>query len=334
MATPLDSEAVTIQNLNMFFVKSHLHNFGSKYFKYSNLIKKLAFKETRDYEYYEYDKYGPVIRQVFYEDVKNHGDQDEFSRLEFLDLLDQLPNLNVIDFSKTFYFEEYVEYLLKADLQHINNIDTGCNLDRIPNDLLFSVYYKFRNSITSMRLVYDKNIINFNLHQINMVNSLTHFKKLTELELYTRNDIHLTAFQVQNNCPNLKHLTFNTQNDSGYKIHVPYVFDDISIINLNFISNLTYLDLHIPFLSTTYTSYLVDYFPNQLTEIYIKLFCQKFFSWIAMVGMELALKLMEKVGGVKETYIGFLRYEEYQKHLDCKENMTKYFTLLNSFRGT
>ncbi|GAA5813736.1 hypothetical protein MFLAVUS_007223 [Mucor flavus] len=206
MAIPLNSEAVTIQNLNISLVKSHLHNFSRKCFKYSNLIKKLVFKDTRDYEYY---KYGTVTRQLVCQDHKNHGDQDEFSKLEFLDLLDQLPNLNEIDFSGTYYFEEYVEYLLQADMQHINNINTGSNFSRIPN-----------------------------------------------------------------------------------------------------------------------------YFPNQLADLRIKLFCQKFFKWIDMVGMELALELMEKVGGVKETYIGFVIYEVYQNQHNRKENMTKYFTLLNSFRGT
>ncbi|GAA5805283.1 hypothetical protein HPULCUR_010798 [Helicostylum pulchrum] len=151
MAIPLGWEAVTLRDHNVSLVKAHLKNLDhNQYFKYSHLITKLIFQETMD-----------------------SGHSYKFNRLELLELLNQLPNLKEIDFKQIYYPEKYVGYLLDADMQHINNIDTGSNLYYIRSDLLFSVYYKFRSSITCISLLYNQNMINPNSQQINILNSLT-----------------------------------------------------------------------------------------------------------------------------------------------------------------
>ncbi|GAA5806361.1 hypothetical protein HPULCUR_011894 [Helicostylum pulchrum] len=218
-------------------------------------------------------------------------------------------------------------------MQHINNIDTGSNLRLIRNDLLFSVYYKFRNSITCIRLLDDRHTINFNSQQINILNSLTQFKKLTKLELHNKNDINLTPFYILENCPNLEHLVFFSYHDSICESAMQHILDNDRRINLSFISSLAHLDLYLPYLSATYTRCLIDYFPNQLTNLNITISIQNIFGWIDIVGMELALRLMEKVGSIDKTYIGFVRRDENFIQVHNGNNMTKYFKLLNSFRG-
>ncbi|KAI9261888.1 hypothetical protein EDC94DRAFT_609149 [Helicostylum pulchrum] len=82
-----------------------------------------------------------------------------------------------------------------------------------------------------------------------------------------------------------------------------------------------------------YTRYLIDYFPNQLNDSSISISRQNIFSWIDIVGMELALKLMEKIGRIKETYISFGLNDRYEVQTNDETKMTKYFRLLNVFRG-
>ncbi|KAI9244997.1 hypothetical protein EDC94DRAFT_653752 [Helicostylum pulchrum] len=309
MAIPLGWEAVILRDRNISRLKLLLNNLdGNQYFKHSHLTTTLAFRATR-----------------------SRRDSYTFNKLELLELLKQLPNLKEIDFKLVYNPEEYVGYLLDADMQHINHIDIGFNLCDIRSDLLFSVYYKFRNSLTCISLVYDRNTINS--RKTNISNLLTRFKKLTKLELYNIHDINLTPFQIQDSCPNLELLVFDSRHpisDSAMQ----HILDDNRRINLNFISSLTCLNLYLPSLSVMYTRYLVDYFPNQLTDLHITISRQNIFNWIDIVGMDLALRLMEKAGGIDETYVRFILREEYQERSNDENNMTKYFKLLNSFRGT
>ncbi|GAA5805456.1 hypothetical protein HPULCUR_010972 [Helicostylum pulchrum] len=244
-----------------------------------------------------------------FQDILDYKDQGKYTRLDILELFEQLPNLNEIGFSMTKHPEEYLEYLLDADMRHIGNINTGSNLlSRIRSDLLFSVYYEFRSSITCILLVYDKNTINFNSQQTNILDFLTQFKKLTKLELYNEHDISLTSFQIQENCSNLEHLEFISDLPISESA-MQHVLDDKRRINLNFISNLTYLGLNISSLSATYTRYLVDYFPNQLTDLDIMISSLSIFDWIDIVGMKLALRFMEKAGSIDKTYTEFLGWK-------------------------
>ncbi|KAI9266419.1 hypothetical protein EDC94DRAFT_583054 [Helicostylum pulchrum] len=207
-----------------------------------------------------------TLRNPF-QDILDYKDQGKYTRLDILELFEQLPNLNEIGFSMTKRPEEYLEYLLDADMRHIGNINTGSNLfSRIRSDLLFSVYYEFRSSITCICLVYDKNTINFNSQQTNILDFLNRFKKLTKLELCNEHDISLTSFQIQENCSNLEHLEF--------------------------ISDLPISESAMQ--HATYTIYLVDYFPNQLTDLDIMISSLSIFDWIDIVGMKLALRFMEK----------------------------------------
>ncbi|GAA5813731.1 hypothetical protein MFLAVUS_007218 [Mucor flavus] len=307
MAIPFRWEEVKLGPRNIALVKSHFKELDlNQYFRNSHLIKKLTFQN-----------------------ITNCKDVNRFSRLELLDLLNHLPNLNEIDFNETKYPEEYLGFLLDADMRHINNIDTGSELRHIPNDLLFSVYYKFRNSITCIRLGYDRDTFNFDSQEINILNSLTQFKKLTKLVLYNFREINLT----QDDFPNLEYLEYLSRHPISESA-MRHVLDHKRIIDLNFISSLTSLELSLPSLTATYTIYLVEYFPNQLTDLRITITHQIMFDWIRMVGMELASRLMEKAGSIDKTYIGFVLSDRYDVRTSAKINMTEYFKLLNSFRGT
>ncbi|GAA5816609.1 hypothetical protein MFLAVUS_010139 [Mucor flavus] len=310
-AIQLGWEAVTLRDHNIDLVKSHFNNFDhSQYFKHSHLIKKLSFEDDRNNRY-----------------------SFKFSKPELLLLLRQLPNLNEFDFSTAFFFEDYLECLLHTNMQHITKIETGTNLYYIRTDLLFSVYYQFRNSITCIRLLYTMNTIDFKSQEINVIDSLTQFKKLTKLKLRNKHDINLTPFQIQDNCPNLEHLEFLSRHPISESA-MQHILDDKRRTNLNFISSLTYLELHLPSLSATYTKYLVDYFPNQLTDLNIKIALQSIFNWIEIVGMEVASRLMEKAGGIDKTFIGFKNQAGYQVRESNENETTKYFKLLYSFMGT
>ncbi|GAA5813864.1 hypothetical protein MFLAVUS_007351 [Mucor flavus] len=305
MAIPLGWKEVTLQNHNVSLVQSHLNNFdGDQYFKNGYLIKKLTFQGTVDYR-----------------------DSCKFNRLELLELLNHLPNLNEIDLDEADYPDEYLKFLLDADLQYINKIDIGSNLFFTRSSLLFSVYNTFRSSITSIRLLYNRNLINYNSRQTNTtLNSLTQFRKLTKLELHNTVDTNLAPFQIQDSCPKLKHLEFFSDHPISESA-VRYVLNDNRRIDLNFISSL-------PSLSATYTRYLVDYFSNQLNDLNIVISRQNIFKWIDIIGMELATSFMKKAGGIDKTCLGFVLREKNPIQTGNENNMTKYFMLLNSFRGT
>ncbi|GAA5805410.1 hypothetical protein HPULCUR_010926 [Helicostylum pulchrum] len=156
-----------------------------------------------------------------------------------------------------------------------------------------SLYYKFRNSITCTDLLYNENPVNFNSQQINTLNLFAQFKKLIKLELRNIDDINLTPFQIQDNCPNLEHLDFSSHYPVSDSV-MQHILDNKRRIILNCISNLTDLELELPSLSAVYMAYLVDYFPNQLTDLTISICTENMFNWIDIVGMELALSLMDK----------------------------------------
>ncbi|GAA5806258.1 hypothetical protein HPULCUR_011789 [Helicostylum pulchrum] len=180
-------------------------------------------------------------------------------------------------------------------------------------------------------LNYDKSTIHLNSQHINTLDSLTKFKKLTNLSIDNKHDINLTPFQVQDSCSNLEQLKFS----SDYPISENVMLRRLSNnINLDFVASLKCLELELPSLSATYTRYLVDYFPNQLIDIDITISDQSPFSWIGSVGKELALGLMEKAGRVKGSFICFQQINRYEVQPNEESNMTKYFKLLNAFRGT
>ncbi|GAA5801419.1 hypothetical protein HPULCUR_006865 [Helicostylum pulchrum] len=99
-----------------------------------------------------------------------------------------------------------------------------------------------------------------------------------------------------------------------------------SKINLDFIASLSQLYLDITSLLATYTRYLVDYFPDQLLRLTIGIRRQNFFKWLDIVGMELALKFMEKL-----ININFYLNERYEVQANKDSKTTRYFRLLNVF---
>ncbi|GAA5811285.1 hypothetical protein MFLAVUS_004718 [Mucor flavus] len=93
--------------------------------------------------------------------------------------------------------------------------------------------------------------------QIDVLNSLTQFKQLTELYFHNKHDMNLTPFHIQNMCPHLKQLKFV----SDYSVPESMILDPSSNnikIDLKFITSLRHLELHLPSLSAAYTRYLVD----------------------------------------------------------------------------
>ncbi|KAI9248327.1 hypothetical protein EDC94DRAFT_589468 [Helicostylum pulchrum] len=312
IAIPLDWKEVMLTGSRISLVKSHLKDPNYRqYFKYSYLIVKLS--------------------------IKDGFSSFQFSKPELLALLKHLPNLEDVDIRFTCHADEYIRFLLDADMPRINKINTGCFYGRFNSrfhyDVLFLVYYRFRDTITSVDLFYDKSIIRFNSQHINTLHSLTEFEKLTELNFQNKYDIDLTPFQVQHKCPNLKRLRF----DSDFPISestMLRLLDNNSRTNLNVFASLSHLDLRLPSLSATYTRYLVDYFPNQLLDFCIIISNQTMFNWIGSVGIEAALLFMGKVGSIKEANVDFetsYRFEE----LDFEETKTTiFFKLLNEFRRT
>ncbi|KAI8095984.1 hypothetical protein BDF21DRAFT_394266 [Thamnidium elegans] len=311
VAIPLNWESINLPNYKVALVKSHLNGFDHyQYFKYGHLITTLTID-------------GPEI-------IKGYMGH-KFSKPELLMLLNQLPNLSNIDLNYSDYVTEYLEALLYADLQCINEINIGDNEHFNCLDLHFLTCYKSRNSISRMSLSYDKSTIVFNSQQINILNSLTQFNQLEWLHFKNSLDIDLTPYHVQNVCPELKHLIFFSNFPISERA-ILRLLGTNSEMNRNFSTSLISLELQLPSLSATYTRYLVDYFPSQLNKITIRIPCQGIFGWINTVGMGLALQLMEKIGKIKETFIFFEENSEVQ--VNDETDMTKYFRLLNAFRGS
>ncbi|KAI9261788.1 hypothetical protein EDC94DRAFT_584669 [Helicostylum pulchrum] len=254
VATPLNWESVRLPNDKVVLVKSHLN----------------------DSNYYQYFKYGHLIISIKI-DCPPSPFYIPLSKPELLLLLNRLLNLSEIDMSYTNHIKMYLRDLLDAEMQHINKIYIG--YENYPLDLCFSVCYKFRSSISSMELVCNKSTINFNPQQINILNSLTQFKQLTQPVFYNKHDMNLMPYHVQDVCLRLKHFTFF----SDYSISesaMQHLLDTNSQMNINFSTCLSHLDLEFPSLSATYTRILIDCFPNQLLISSIKILSQVFFNWI------------------------------------------------------
>ncbi|KAI9270126.1 hypothetical protein EDC94DRAFT_645545 [Helicostylum pulchrum] len=202
VAIPLNWGEVTLQNSKISLVISYLNHLDhSQYFKYGHLITKLKIT----------DKW-----------KQHNGRTYRFSKPELLVLLGQLPNLKKIDISPTRYAGEYIGFLLDADLKHISEISTADLTDSYYYDLLFLVYYRFRDTIASQ---------------------VPDFRKC-----------HVTSVEQQHQ--------------------------------------------------------------SKLAE------------------MELALRLMQKVGKVDSVLIHFNFLDQYEVQPNEENKMTKYFKLLNAFRGT
>ncbi|GAA5802088.1 hypothetical protein HPULCUR_007548 [Helicostylum pulchrum] len=311
-------EEVTLPDSKVALVISHLDDYNYRqYFRYGHLIMRLKINSRMDF-----------VHPVFTDKKdKAFKYQYKLSKPKLLALLSQLPSLNELDMIDTSHVRDYVDFLLDANMKHINKINTKYSFVPFDED---TPYYKFRDSISCMTLYYCESSILFNSQQINAFNSLSQFKRLTQLEFYNKHDINLTPLHVQDICPNLKHLKFA----SDYPIFetvMLHLLDKNSKINLNSIASLSHLELKVPSLLSVFTKYLVDYFLNQLIMITIDILSQGFFSWIDVVGMELALKLMEKVGKVKETFIIFELGERYEVQANDETKMPKYFKLSNAF---
>ncbi|KAI9262957.1 hypothetical protein EDC94DRAFT_671237 [Helicostylum pulchrum] len=259
---PFIWKEVKIQDDNISLVKSYLNEFNhGRYFKHGHLIKKLTIEDVN-----------LRFRTILFDEGarEDYEKRYKFSKLELLKLLNQLPNLKEIDLSDTSYFVEYLEFLLDANLKHVNKIDAR--------------YFDYR---------YCQETYNCNSQQTNAINSLTQFKELTALDFRNKYDTYLTPFRVQDQCPKLKNLIA-----SDYPISESVMLsllDKSSKINLNSISSLRNLVSKLPSLSNIYTRYLVDYIPNQLTDLSIEISRQSLFNWFDIVEIELALGLMEKI---------------------------------------
>lgn len=325
MVIPISWQEVTLQDDNISLVKSHLSesNHG-QYFEHGHFIKKLTIRNP--------DRSLHILFAV--DAQEDYERQYKFSKLELLKLLSHLSNLKEIDLSDTSYFEEYLEFLLDANLENINKIDAGHFDYDLQESYTYEVYflvcYKFRKSISWMPLSYRQEAYNFNSQQINVFDLLTQFKELTELEFRNKYDVHLTPIHVQDHCPKLKYLKFASDYPISKSAMLP-LLDKSSKISLNFISSLRNLTLELPSLSDIYTRYLVDYIPNQLTNLSIEISGQSLFNWVDTVEIELALGLMEKIGVIEETRIAF-RLNNTQANEET--NTTKFLKLLNAFRGT
>ncbi|KAI9261809.1 hypothetical protein EDC94DRAFT_672060 [Helicostylum pulchrum] len=240
-------------------------------------------------------------------------DQYKFSKQEILLLLNQLPNLGEIDIGSSKYCNDYLGFFLDADKQSINKITVESFNPFF--GLYFLACYKFREYISCMTLHYCESTLNFNSQEINVLHSLTQFKQLTQLEFYNKHDMNLTPYHVQDVCPRLKHFAFVPDYPISESMTLR-LLESSSKINLDFIASLSQLYLDITSLLATYTRYLVGYFSDQLLRLTIGVSRQNFFKWLDIVGMELALKFMEKL---------------IQANKDSKT--TRYFRLLNVFNG-
>ncbi|KAI9265706.1 hypothetical protein EDC94DRAFT_583113 [Helicostylum pulchrum] len=69
-------------------------------------------------------------------------------------------------------------------------------------------------------------------------------------------------------------------------------------------------------------------------DIHTTIADRNLFIWIDSVGIRLELGFMEKAGRIQEAYIYFQRIDRYEVHPNAENKMTKYFKLLNAFRGT
>ncbi|KAG2208670.1 hypothetical protein INT47_007768 [Mucor saturninus] len=290
------------------------------FFKYANLVKKLTIGENNDRSPAKFPPKNFIKRT-------QHSDL-EFDRHEFITLLECLPNLESLHISLNVQDENYLQYILETDSKTCLNNIQSITSDR--SDIQFSLYYKYRATITTLKVNDQRDIVNVDSRWGGMLTLLSHFPKMTDLTLINPPN-NVTTFDVQKACPSLISFEFNADFDLSDE-RALQILDNPANFDSN--NSLKMFRLALPTMSKAYISYLAEYMCIQLDTFEVEMFDINLYDWLIHVGMDSALKFAKQIGKMEEFSFSCMANEMYlRRTFSDKANITGYFELLNGFRG-
>ncbi|GAA5801348.1 hypothetical protein HPULCUR_006794 [Helicostylum pulchrum] len=252
-----------------------------------NKVLRIDYRKVRKAKKYlagddvkECFKNGHLVRRLIFaskiKDERLLGDlPEEFSRTEFLSLLEQYLNIEEIDFSTRLY-----------DHEGFRDNHQNC----------FSTCLRYSTSLTSLCLKYTKHLKDYAYRSVDVLDLISQFKSLKELEFFNSYYDSQIMSQILEICPQLTDLIVNNEHaDSFYttqesldqKTIIPIVKSSKNLRNLAVRSQSS--------LSLDFTKYLTSFIEDGLKTLNIMSFIG-LCDWIEEAGMENALELMKKLG--------------------------------------
>lgn len=289
------------------------------FFKYANLVKKLTIGENKNRSV---AKFPPKkFKETLYIS-KYDLDQDEF-----IMLLECLPNLQNLHLSIE-ASDDYLQYLLETNSEKCMNHIQTITSDRY--DIQFSLYYKYRATLTTLRVNDQRAMIRIGLQYGRLLTFLSHFPNMTDLTLINPPS-NTTTFDVQKACPRLTSLEYDADFDMHDEVFIK-ILQNPAAFNLK--SNLETLKLTIPFVSMTYVKYLTEFACKQINTFVLDMYDVNLHDWISDIGIENVLKLAKQIGTLKDFGFSCTTGDMYTRRtFSDKTNMTSFFELLNAFKG-
>ncbi|GAA5811279.1 hypothetical protein MFLAVUS_004712 [Mucor flavus] len=329
-AVQVYSKELIIDDYKFCMAKSNLASDNhSRYFRNGHLVRKLVFKsESED----AMKDFGGSLKAA----TKKKGMPPNFSRVEFLLLLQYLPNIEEIDFTKSGYFKYYISYLSDASLRHIKKIAALPFESYLFSSPGYQEYFftclRFCDTLTCLCFRYVDTTNDYSYRGIDILERLGQFKNLKQLIFHNKHHNDLIMFRIRDLCPQLTELKFKS--DYTYSPQVQESLDQNNqpILQLN--KSLQHLTIILRSLSIDYTKYLTSYINDGLYKLNVSTSLIGLYSWIDQVGMEDALKLMRRLGQLDDVCVSFMQRNRLRRaHLTDRLKMTKWFQVVNAFKG-
>ncbi|KAG2200391.1 hypothetical protein INT47_002305 [Mucor saturninus] len=230
----------------------------------------------------------------------------------------------------SFTKEEFLQLLEYAS----NNISLATNrvFAKELLDLYFSVCYKYRTSITELKLENRHRVTVLNSQRDNTLTFLSHFPALTHLRLISFHDPEMEIFDLHQACSNLALLEFTSQND--FLDNIPDNFD-----HAKFHTTLKNLRLLVPIIPKNYLMHTY----TQLDSLHMESLKLNLYDWVNEVGLDTALELVALLGTIKVVTLTFSDRLLQKKELTSAHGstfntpkgsvQTVFFSLLATFKG-
>lgn len=331
LALPIYNKELIIDYHKIIYIKLKLA-FGNleQCLKHGYLVRKLYFNPIKSDGMIFNSYMNPTVSRNAYPKPLS------FNRDQFLVLLKYLPNLQEIDLSESDNFMDYISYISKANLPYLKSIpstfyqfhDNGNSyIEYIRTCLCFA------NTLTSLCFNYiDTNY--WNNSNLDPLAVLKSFKHLTQLRFHNMSHEDITIFGIQEICPNLTELYFaSSHNVLDQVIQKELYKAKKSTPDLG--RNLRLLNIRLPNLSFTHIDSIIEYLPRHLRKLNIRILNSGLYKWTEEVGIQEALRLMERLGDIQEISFGFSeetnggRINGYSN----RSKLKKWFQLANAFKG-
>ncbi|KAG2214331.1 hypothetical protein INT47_000887 [Mucor saturninus] len=304
----------------------------NNYFRYGLFTKKLTIGNDKE----EFIHYSRGLDENL---VKE--DDCRFDKEDWVQLLEYLPNLQELDLSCSCNGEIYLQHIYETDskkallkIQEIKPIDQNpFSFRRELLSLLFAVCYKYRESITTLKVAFFDPVFSFGFISGHVTTLLNDFKRLTCLTFTNECDESLTTLDLQASCPLLVSLAYysdyNVPDDT-----IKDILDNEASNAKNVKCSLKKMVISGASIPKYYSRYIIDYVSPYLDVFNLNMYEHDMYDWVDYIGYENALNLLRNMNTIEEAGVRWHPDKYYERtSTDTGSDATIFFTLLNAFKG-